>query len=164
MSVTTCGARCEGLWSPTTAATFFPCATGYAWKPPRSSWQPSRKSRAEPAGVNLWALPRSTGYVRFLAAGRPLRGAAASAQSAVCFDRGALARHRHRREHDDFHDRERAALQTSARRGRAGRLVDVGRSQDGQGFDNGSYPNYLDIRARNTVFSGIYAYRSAPSR
>ena len=44
----------------------------------------------------------------------------------------------------------------------ASRLVDVGRSQDGQGFDNGSYSNYLDIRARNTVFSGIYAYRLAP--
>ena len=41
----------------------------------------------------------------------------------------------------------------------ASRLVDVGRSQDGQGFDNGSYPNYLDIRARNTVFTDIYAYR-----
>src|SRR6185295_2273954 len=40
-----------------------------------------------------------------------------------------------------------------------GRLVDVGRSQDGQGFDNGSYPNYLDIRARNTVFTDIYAYK-----
>ncbi len=40
-----------------------------------------------------------------------------------------------------------------------GRLVDVGRSQDGEGFDNSSYPNYLDIRARNTVFDGIYAYR-----
>ena len=39
------------------------------------------------------------------------------------------------------------------------RLVDVGRSQNGQGFDNGSYPNYLDIRARNSVFTGIYAYR-----
>ncbi len=39
------------------------------------------------------------------------------------------------------------------------RLVDVGRSQDGQGFDNGSYPNYLDIRARNTVFAGVYAYK-----
>jgi putative ABC transport system permease protein len=38
------------------------------------------------------------------------------------------------------------------------RLVDVGRSQDGQGFDNGSYANYLDIRARNTVFTGVYAY------
>jgi predicted permease len=40
-----------------------------------------------------------------------------------------------------------------------GRVVDVGRSQDGDGFDDGSYPNYLDVRARNTVFSGIYAYR-----
>ena len=37
------------------------------------------------------------------------------------------------------------------------RLVDVGRSQDGKGFDNGSYPNYLDIRSRNTVFTDIYA-------
>jgi len=44
----------------------------------------------------------------------------------------------------------------------ASRLVDVGRSQDGQGFDNGSYSDYLDIRARNTVFSGIYAYRLGP--
>jgi predicted permease len=44
----------------------------------------------------------------------------------------------------------------------AGRLVDVGRSQDGQGFETGSYSNYLDIRARNTVFSGIYAYRLGP--
>ena len=44
----------------------------------------------------------------------------------------------------------------------ASRLVDVGRSQDGQGFDNVSYSNYLDIRARNTVFSGIYAYRLGP--
>jgi len=40
-----------------------------------------------------------------------------------------------------------------------GRLVDVGRTQDGSGFDNGSYANYLDIRARNTVFTGIYAYK-----
>src|SRR3954470_9427774 len=39
------------------------------------------------------------------------------------------------------------------------RMVDVGRSQDGEGFDNGSYPNYVDIRSRNTVFSGIYAYK-----
>ena len=37
--------------------------------------------------------------------------------------------------------------------------MDVGRSQNGQGFDNSSYPNYLDIRARNTVFDGIYAHR-----
>src|SRR5262245_41345679 len=39
------------------------------------------------------------------------------------------------------------------------RLVDVGRAQDGQGFDNGSYANYLDLRKRNTVFSGVYAYK-----
>jgi predicted permease len=39
------------------------------------------------------------------------------------------------------------------------RLVDVGRSQNGQGFDNGSYPNYLDVRTRNTVFTGVYAMR-----
>jgi predicted permease len=41
----------------------------------------------------------------------------------------------------------------------ASRLVDIGRSQDGQGFDNGSYPNYLDIRSRNTTLAGVYAYR-----
>src|SRR6476660_8888037 len=40
-----------------------------------------------------------------------------------------------------------------------GRLVDIGRSQNGEGFDHGSYPNYLDIRARNTVFTDVYAYR-----
>src|SRR3954465_14236846 len=40
-----------------------------------------------------------------------------------------------------------------------GRMVDVGRSQDGSGFDNGSYPNYLHIRARHTVFRDIYHYR-----
>ena len=39
------------------------------------------------------------------------------------------------------------------------RLVDVGRSQNGEGFDNSSYPNYLDIRSRNTVFTDIYAVR-----
>jgi len=39
------------------------------------------------------------------------------------------------------------------------RLVDVGRTQDGEGFDNGSYPNYVDIRARATVFADVYAYK-----
>jgi predicted permease len=39
------------------------------------------------------------------------------------------------------------------------RLVDIGRSQNGQGFDTNSYPNYLDVRRRSTVFSGVYAYR-----
>ena len=41
----------------------------------------------------------------------------------------------------------------------ADRIVDIGRSQDGEGFDNNSYPNYLDVRARNTVFSDVYAFR-----
>lgn len=41
----------------------------------------------------------------------------------------------------------------------ADRLVDIGRSQEGDGFDNNSYPNYVDLRARNTVFSDVYAFR-----
>jgi len=43
-----------------------------------------------------------------------------------------------------------------------GRLVDIGRSQNGEGFDNNSYPNYLDIRRRTTTLSGVYAYRLEP--
>jgi hypothetical protein len=43
-----------------------------------------------------------------------------------------------------------------------GRVVDIGRSQDGRGFDTSSYPNYLDIRARNTVFSNVHAYNLEP--
>ena len=39
------------------------------------------------------------------------------------------------------------------------RLVDIGRTQDGRGFDNSSYPNFRDIRARATTLSGIYAVR-----
>ena len=39
------------------------------------------------------------------------------------------------------------------------RLVDIGRSQDGVGFDNNSYPNYLDVRQRVTMLDGVYAYR-----
>lgn len=42
------------------------------------------------------------------------------------------------------------------------RLVDVGRTQDGSGFDNSSYPNYLDIRKRVTTLSGLYAFRFGP--
>ena len=41
----------------------------------------------------------------------------------------------------------------------AGRLVDVGRTQNGRGFDNSSYPNYRDLRARTTTLAGIYAMR-----
>ena len=43
-----------------------------------------------------------------------------------------------------------------------GRIVDIGRSRDGQGFDNNSYPNYLDVRQRSTVFEDVYAYRTEP--
>jgi predicted permease len=42
------------------------------------------------------------------------------------------------------------------------RLVDVGRSQDGAGFDTNSYPNFLDVRERSTAFSGTYAYPIEP--
>lgn len=38
-------------------------------------------------------------------------------------------------------------------------LVDVGRTQRGEGFDNMSYPNFADYRDRNTVFSGLAGYR-----
>src|SRR6266545_3935225 len=42
------------------------------------------------------------------------------------------------------------------------RLVDIGRSQNGSGFDTNSYPHYLDIRSRDTVFSSVYAYNIEP--
>ncbi len=42
------------------------------------------------------------------------------------------------------------------------RLVDIGRSQGGSGFDTNSYPNYLDIRSRTSTLSGVYAYRLDP--
>ena len=41
-------------------------------------------------------------------------------------------------------------------------IVDVGRTQDGSGFDTSSYPNYVDLRGRNTVFSGLAAYEIEP--
>src|SRR4029079_1738218 len=41
----------------------------------------------------------------------------------------------------------------------AARLVDVGRTQDGSGFDTLSYPNYQDIRQRATTLDAVYAYR-----
>ena len=43
-----------------------------------------------------------------------------------------------------------------------GRLVDIGRTRDGRGFDNASYPNYLDLRARTTTLADVYAYRFEP--
>jgi putative ABC transport system permease protein len=45
----------------------------------------------------------------------------------------------------------------------ADRLVDIGRTQDGSGFDTTSYPNYRDIRARATTLEGVYAYRIEPN-
>ena len=42
------------------------------------------------------------------------------------------------------------------------RLVDIGRTQDGSGFDNLSSPNYEDIRRRVTTVSDVYAYRIEP--
>ncbi|HWK12033.1 MAG TPA: ABC transporter permease [Vicinamibacterales bacterium] len=44
----------------------------------------------------------------------------------------------------------------------AGHLVDIGRTQSGRGFDTTNYPNYLDVRARTTTLSSVYAYRIEP--
>jgi len=41
-------------------------------------------------------------------------------------------------------------------------LVDIGRTDNGQGFDTVSYPTYADLRDQNTVFSGMYAMRFEP--
>src|SRR4051812_2949356 len=40
-----------------------------------------------------------------------------------------------------------------------GRLVDIGRTQGGNGFDNSSYPNYRDLRARVTTLTDVYAIK-----
>ena len=40
-----------------------------------------------------------------------------------------------------------------------GRLVDIGRTQNGRDFDNSSYPNYRDIRARVTTLTDVYAIK-----
>ena len=44
----------------------------------------------------------------------------------------------------------------------ADRLVDIGRTQNGRGFDTTGYPNYRDIRERTTTLSGVYAIRLEP--
>ncbi len=44
-----------------------------------------------------------------------------------------------------------------------GRLVDIGRTQNGQGFDNSSYANFRDLRARVTTLADVYAARLDPS-
>jgi putative ABC transport system permease protein len=38
-------------------------------------------------------------------------------------------------------------------------LVDIGRTQNGRPIDTMSYPNFVDLRDRNTVFEGVAAYR-----
>ncbi len=42
------------------------------------------------------------------------------------------------------------------------RLVDIGRTQDGSGFDNLSYPNYRDYRERQKSLTDVYAVRLDP--
>src|SRR5437667_5617020 len=37
------------------------------------------------------------------------------------------------------------------------RLVDIGVGRKGEGFNPGSYPDYLDVRRRATAFDGVYA-------
>lgn len=44
----------------------------------------------------------------------------------------------------------------------ADRLVDIGRTQNGRGFDTTSYLNYRDMRERTTTLSGVYAIRLEP--
>src|SRR6266540_4579212 len=42
------------------------------------------------------------------------------------------------------------------------RLVQVGRTYEDSAFDSLSYPDYLDYREQNTVFSGIAVYSKTP--
>ncbi|HEU4629931.1 MAG TPA: ABC transporter permease [Gemmatimonadaceae bacterium] len=42
------------------------------------------------------------------------------------------------------------------------RVVDLGRTQEGRGFDTFSYPNYLDVRERVRTLSGVAALRPEP--
>lgn len=42
------------------------------------------------------------------------------------------------------------------------RLVNVGRTQDGNGFDNMSYPNFVDYRDGNATLSGLAAMQFEP--
>ena len=43
-----------------------------------------------------------------------------------------------------------------------GRLVDIGRTQEGRRFDTSSYPNFRDVRERTTTLADVYAYRIEP--
>jgi hypothetical protein len=42
-------------------------------------------------------------------------------------------------------------------------VSDIGRTDDGHGFDTTSYPNYRDIRERNHAFTDVYAYGVEPN-
>src|SRR5688572_25438424 len=42
------------------------------------------------------------------------------------------------------------------------RLVDIGRTRRGQGFDTVGYQTYLDVRDRATGFAGILGYTLEP--
>jgi predicted permease len=42
------------------------------------------------------------------------------------------------------------------------RLVAIGRTENGDGFDASSYPNYRDYRDRSETLSGVACYRSMP--
>ncbi|HEY5545069.1 MAG TPA: hypothetical protein VIK50_03360, partial [Gemmatimonadaceae bacterium] len=42
------------------------------------------------------------------------------------------------------------------------RLVNIGRTQDGRGFDNFSYLNFADYRDRNTTLTGMAAMQLEP--
>ena len=41
-------------------------------------------------------------------------------------------------------------------------LVSLSNTSANRTFPTFSYPNYVDIRGRNDVFDGLYAYRFAP--
>ena len=43
------------------------------------------------------------------------------------------------------------------------RLVDLGRTQRGEGFDTFSYPYYRSVRERATTLEGVYAYDLEPA-
>jgi predicted permease len=43
------------------------------------------------------------------------------------------------------------------------RLVDVGRTQGGSGFDTLSYPNYVDLRDRSRALSGLAVFANTPT-
>jgi len=42
------------------------------------------------------------------------------------------------------------------------RLVDIGRTQDGVGFNPVSYPDFLDVRSRATKLVSVYTYTMFP--